>query len=49
VPDDKRPFRATKVFDLLSAAPLVGWYGFAVGGIAIRSGRALTSVAFEPD
>ena len=49
VPDDKRPFRATKAFDLLTAAPLVIWYGFAVGGIAIRSSRALTSLAFVPD
>jgi protein-S-isoprenylcysteine O-methyltransferase Ste14 len=49
VPDDKRPFRATKAFDLLTAAPLVGWYGFAVVGIAIRGSRALTSLASEPD
>lgn len=49
VPDDKRPFRATKAFDLLTVAPLVGWYGFAVVGITIRSSRALAGLASEPD
>jgi protein-S-isoprenylcysteine O-methyltransferase Ste14 len=40
---DKLPFRASKAFDILAAAPLVGWYGFSVGAIAMRSWRALAN------
>lgn len=49
VASDKLPFRASRAFDILSAAPLIGWYGFSVGGIAIRSWRTLASLPPGPD
>jgi hypothetical protein len=49
VASDKQPFRASKAFDLLTAAPLIAWYGLSVDGIAIRCARLLTSLLAPPD
>lgn len=40
---DKQSFRASKAFDLLTAAPLIAWYGLSVGSSAIRCARLLTN------
>ena len=40
---DTQSFGASKAFDLLAAAPLIAWYGFSVGGIAIRCARLLAN------
>jgi len=43
VAGDKQSFRASRAFDLLTAAPLIAWYGLSVGSIAIRCARLLTN------
>ena len=47
--ESKRQFRETKVFDVLAAAPIIGWYGFAVVGIAIKNARYIASLPVDLD
>lgn len=42
--DSMQSFRSSKAFDLLTATPLIVWYGFSVGGVAIRAARLLANL-----
>src|SRR5579871_4306698 len=42
-------FTHSRAFDLLAAAPLIVWYGFALVGIVIKSGPQLAAIEFHFD
>jgi protein-S-isoprenylcysteine O-methyltransferase Ste14 len=47
--DVKPSFVESRAFDLLAAAPLIVWYGFAIAGIAIKNAGLVAHLSLETD